>query len=357
MNEKNYLALLHKIWLNHKKLHIIFENNNNYKDFYDKLSSDNLFNYGFSPKQITFILENKLKYKVANINEKLKERNVKIITINDKEYPKLLRNIFNPPFLIYLRWIIDESPKIAVVWTRKMSSYWEKSIEKIIWDISNYFTIVSWWADWCDSFAHKTSLNNWKKTISIIWTWIDIDYPVKNKSLYDNIAKLWGAIISIFPLWEVWNPHNFPIRNELVAWISNWVVIIEAQKKSWTLITANLALDLWKDLFAIPWDIFKSNSDWCNDMIKKWMAKLVTESLDILEEYNFSSNWYNNKKEIKFIDRIENDIYNILLLESYTIDELSNKTNLDISTLSFKLSMMEINKYIKKLHWWKYEVF
>jgi DNA processing protein len=115
---------------------------------------------------------------------------------------------------------------------------------------------------------------------------------------------------------------------------------------------------MWKDLFAIPWDINKVNSEWCNTLIKKWMAKLVMSSDDILEEYNIFDIWkIKESKSIKFIDEIEKEIYNILILESLTTDELLHRIALDITTINFKLSMMEINNLIKKWLWWKYEVF
>ena len=358
MNEKNYLALLHKIWLNQKKLNVIFRDNCNYKDFYNNLSSNILYTYGFTPKQIEFILKNKWKYKIASIDEKLSSREVKIVTIFDKEYPEYLMEIPNSPYLFYLRWNIDNSPKIAVVWSRKITSYWENTIKNIVGDISNYFIIVSWWAAWCDTKAHEIALLNNKKTISVIGTWIDLDYPLSNKKIYDDIVLKWWWIISIFPIWEVWNSYNFPVRNEIVAWLSVWVLVIEAQKKSGTLITSNLALDLWRDLFAVPWDIFKSWSDWCNTLIKNGMAKLTTCSNDILEEYNISIQVDSiNNKKIIFWDKIEEEIYNILLLENVTINELIIKIGLDIRTISFKISMMEINNLIKKTIWWKYEVF
>lgn len=358
MDEKLYLAMLHKIWISHNKFHQIFKNNSNYKEFYQNLSSNNLSFFWFLPKQIEFILENKNKYKLSDLEKILNNRQVKIITINDKLYPDFLKQIPNIPYLFYLRWNIDNSPKIAVVWSRKITSYWQNAIDKIVWNISLYFTIVSGWAAWCDTAAHVSALNNWNKTISIIWTWIDIDYPVNNKKLYDEIVEKWWWIISIFPVSEVWNPYNFPVRNEIVAWLSVWVLVVEAQIKSWTLITSNLALDLWKDLFAVPWDINKSNSEWCNMLIKKWMAKLVTSSDDILEEYNVLDIAETKEdRKISISDDVEKDIYNILILESLTTDELMIKTGLGITTINFKLSMMEINNLIKKWLWWKYEVF
>jgi len=359
MINKNYIALLHKIWLNHNKLHLISNDYDDFKFFYDNLSHNLLYSYGFSPKQIEYILAKKEKIDIDYIDLKLKEREVDIILFSDSKYPKLLKNINNPPFILYLRWKIDNWPKIAIVWTRMMSSYWKKVIKNIVWDISRYFTIVSWWAAWCDTEVHQVSLLNKWKTISVIWTWIDLDYPISNRKLYDDIVKKWWWIISIFPLGEVWNPYNFPVRNEIVAWLSLWVVVIEAKIKSGTLITANLALDLWKDLFAVPWDIFLKNSEWCNLLISKWNAKSISNSSELLEEYNIS--WFSitnkNKSKLDFNDDIDKNIYDILLIENLTINELKNKINIDITTLSFKLSMMEINKYIKKGLWWKYEVF
>ena len=358
MEEKSYLAMLHKIWITHKKLHSIFNDNSNYKDYYNNLSYKTLKNFDFSNKQIDFILENKAKYKLKDLEIILNNREVKIITINDDLFPILLKEIPNIPYLFYLRWNIDNSPKIAVVWSRKITWYWESAIEKIVWNISKYFVIVSWWATWCDTKAHLVGLEYNNKTISIIWTWIDNDYPIWNKELYDKIVENGWWILSIFPVWEVGNPYNFPVRNEIVAWLSVWVLVIEAKEKSWTLITSNLALDMWKDLFAIPWDIFKTNSDWCNSLIKNGMAKLVSNSEDILVEYNILKETSRNiNKKIIFADKIEESIYNILILESLTINELIIKIGLDIKTLSFKLSMMEINNIIKKTLWWKYEVF
>jgi len=358
MLEIYYLALLHKIWINHKKLHIIFKDNLNYKEYYDNLSQNILKDIWYSDKQIEYILKEKSSNNIFKIKEVLEKRNVSIITINDNKYPEYLKHISNVPFLFYLRWIIDNSPKISVVWSRKITSYWEKAIEKIIGEISNYFVIVSWWATWCDSMSHEIAIKNNNKTISVIWTWIDIDYPVSNKKLYDTIASNWWGVISIFPVWEVWNSYNFPIRNEIVACLWVWVIVVEARIKSGTLITSNLALDLWKDLFAIPWDFNKPTSEWCNMLIKKGMAKLITCSEDVLDEYNIKSNgrlrW---KNKIDFIDIHEENIYNILMLESLTVDQLAIKLTLDIPTVCLKLSMLEINNLIKKKYWWKYEVF
>ena len=331
MKEEIYLVALHSIGLSQKSLNLIFKRKQNYKEFYENLNHNNLINSWLKENQIKKILEKKEKISIQKIEEKLKNREVNIITIKDKNYPKLLKQISAPPYLLYVRWKIDDSPKFAVVWARAISSYGKKSVEKIIPEVSNYFTIVSWWAAWCDSEAHMQTLKSWNKTIAIIWTWIDIDYPTYNKKMYDDIINSGWAIISIFTLWEPWNPYNFPIRNELVAALSVWTLVVEAQEKSWSLITAKLSLDLWKDLFAIPWEIFRKNSEWCNNLIKNWEAKLVSKAKDILEEYWVNQNNVEKteSKKLVFADKIEENIYNCIILENLTIDELSKKLNIE----------------------------
>jgi len=225
MKDKIYLALLHSLWISHNKLHKIFtknllSENTNYELFYNKLNNNLLQEYWFKNKEIEDILSRKNKITFNFIKSKLEEREVKIITIEDDDYPKELKNIFNVPYLIYVRWNILSWPKIAVVGSRNITSYWKKTIEKIVPEISRYFIIVSGWAYWCDTFAHNESMNSWNKTISVIWTSISEDYPVWNKKMYDEIIDTWWAIISIFPIWVPWNSYNFPIRNEIVAWLS-----------------------------------------------------------------------------------------------------------------------------------------
>ena len=371
MDERLYLVALHYIWITHKKFFKIFNNKYitytqkettlMYKDFFDNISNSILKKLSFTDKQIETILDRKSKIDLNLIKNILEKRNVKIITINDKDYPNNLREIPNQPYFFYLRWTIDNSPKISIVWSRNITSYGYNTISKIIPELSKYFIIVSGWAIWCDTEAHEACLkNNWK-TISILWTGIDIDYPIWNKKLYDRIVNSWGWVISIFPLNELWSIYSFPVRNEIVAWLSLWTLIIEAKEKSWTLITANISLDIWKDLFVIPGDIYKANSKWCNDLIKSGSAKLVTCANDILEEYNIwktSSTNTKKKTETKrnFADPIEKIIYEFLFLEALTTDEIINKTKIDLKTITFKLSMMEIEWIIKKSLWGKYEI-
>jgi len=356
--KKIYLAGLHYIWFTYKKLHSIFKEKQNYKEIFENINFNYLKEQKFLDKQIEVILDRYKKVNLDLLEKKLENRKARIVTIYDEEYPKNLKNISNPPFLFYIRGQIDNSPKLAIIGSRKISSYWNKIIERFIPELIKYFKIVSGGAAWCDTKAHIETLNNNWKTISVIWTWIDQDYPVWNEKLFWEIEKSGWAVISIFPISEVWNPYNFPVRNEIVAGLSEWILVVEAREKSGSLITAKLGLDLWKDIFAVPWDIFKWGSAWTNNLIKNWLAKATLNSNDILEEYNISKNKLNKKEHInlKFNDNLEEKIYNILLLESLTINELSKKLDENISTMSFKLSIMEIEWKISKIPWGKFEI-
>lgn len=348
-NEKIYLCLLHKIWINHNKLQEIFKTNKNYKDFFDKITKQTLKNNNFNENQIINILKNIKNIKIEKINEILIKNEIKIITNYENDYPSELYNIFNPPYFIYLKGQIYKDNKIAIVWTREITEYWVKVTKNITKDLVNNFTIVSWWASWCDSIAHISAFeNNWK-TIAIIWTWIDICYPKTNKLLYENIIKNNWAIISIFPLWEQANRYNFPIRNEIIAWLSKWVIVIEAKEKSWSLITAKLSLDLWKNIYAIPWNIYSNYSAWTNKIIKNSEAKLVMNINDILEDYDFKNIIKN--KEISYKDETEKQIHKLIQKQSLNINEISKIINLDILKTSIYLSEMEIKWLICKQDW------
>lgn len=354
MSEIIYLLALHKVWLNHKDLFNIFENTRNFKDFWEILSFSSLKKHNISDSKIENILKYKNKINLENIEKKVKDLNIKIIIYGDENYPENLKHIFNPPFLIYYRWDIF-SESIAFVWARDMTDYGKKVIEKFVPEVWKYFSIISGWALGCDYYSHKIALKNNIKTISVFWTGIDIFYPSFNRKLFVEILEKWWWLISTFPLSEPGRAYNFPIRNEIVAWLSSGVVIVEAKEKSGSLITASLALDLWKELFSVPWNIFNLYSTWTNNLILNWQAKAFTKASDFFEEYNISAK-EKEEKIIKFNDEFEEKIYKLLLKEALNIDELSEKLSINVRELSLKISLMELSLIIKKSSNWKYEI-
>lgn len=361
MEEKIYLAILHCIGFTQKKLHAVFNYQQNYQQVYETLSQNKLREYGFNENQIENILIRKNKISLKQIENILEKRQVQIISIFDDEYPDDFRELSSVPFVFYLRGKYPSGQKISIVWSRKISSYWEKIIQNFIPEIWKYFTIVSWGAAWCDTMAHKVSLENNINTFSIIGTWIDQDYPTNNKTLYDNIVEKWWWVMSIFAIWEVWNPYNFPIRNEIVACIWVGTLIVEAKKKSWTLITARLALEYWRELFAVPGDIFLLSSAGSNILIQNGSAYPTLSWWDILTHFNIWNKieekiWVWNISKVSFQDDIEEKIYNLLLIERLNINEIAKKLSIDVMTLWFKMSMLEVWWLVKKSLSGDYEI-
>lgn len=361
MKNKEYLALLHCIWIGQRKLSKIFENKDNYQEIYENISERNLLSYWCNNKQIVFIMNRYKNIQIQEIIKLLQTLDVKLITINDAMYPSHLKNISNPPYLLYVRWIIEESPKIAVVGSRAISSYGKKCITQVVPDLGKYFQIVSWWALWCDTEAHKVCLEHWIKTLSVIGTWIDKCYPSGNADLYNKIVEKGGAVISIFPIWENGNKQNFPVRNEIVAALAEWTLVVEAKLRSGTLITAQLTIDMWKEVFAFPADIFKSNSAGCNALISRSSAKLVTSSEDILLEYNIWKNLSKKHETTQLVpdfgdQSIEKKLYNLLVLDSLSIDEMVQSLWWTSSQVSLWISKLELQGYIRQWSWWKYEL-
>ncbi|MDP5038954.1 MAG: DNA-protecting protein DprA, partial [Candidatus Gracilibacteria bacterium] len=226
----------------------------------------------------------------------------------------------------------------------------------IIPDLVNYFTIVSGGAGGCDSLAHKIALEKKGKTIVVFGTGIDVCYPEINRGMFENIIDTGGGLLSIFPIGTIGSNFTFPIRNEIVSGISSGVLVLQAQKKSGTLITANLALEQSRDLFCVPGDIFSPDFEGCNDLIKSGSAKLVTKSEDILEEYNLKTIPKNKKIPI-FDTQIEADIFELLKYNlSLNVDEILEKTNYNYAEITINLSSLELSGIIKKDLFGKYEI-
>ena len=282
------------------------------------------------------------------IDKVLREREVEIVLASDDEYPKSLKEIPHSPYILYVRGRLPQSEMFAVVGSRSITSYGKTVIEKIVPDIAKIFTIVSWGALGCDSEAHRVTLNSGSVTVSVIGTGIDKDYPHKHAKLFPEIIDKWGAVISIFPVWEEAMPYNFPMRNEIVVWLSRWVLVVEAKEKSGSLITAGLCLDMGRDLFAIPWDILKSTHRGTNQLIKNGEAKTVLGAEDILEEYDILLKKSAHSSQIPLLTPLEQSLYQSLCQEEMSIDELSFKLHKSSSELTITLSLLELKGLIRK---------
>ncbi len=212
-------------------------------------------------------------------------KNIKV-SIDDEKYPQLLKQIYDPPQELYCIGNIDllNVPAIAIVGCRNMSKYGEKIAKIFSEGISKEgITIVSGLAKGIDKVAHENSYKTIGKTIAVLGSGLDIMYPKENEELFNKIIDNGGLIISEFPMGTKPNKENFPKRNRIISGLSKGVIVIEAKKKSGTMITVNHALDQGRDVFVVPGNIDSINSTGTNELIKEG-AKMVTSYKEVLDD-------------------------------------------------------------------------
>ena len=209
---------------------------------------------------------------------------IKIVTMTDPFYPALLKEINDPPpYLTYLGTLDTTAPSISIVGSRKATAYGLNSAEHLSFSMaSKGFQVVSGLARGIDTAAHKGALRACGKTIAVLGSGLRNIYPKENISLFDEICKT-GTILSEFKINSIPFPHNFPIRNRIIAGISTGTLVVEAEKRSGSLITARLAGEYNREVFAVPGSIVSKKSGGTHSLLKQG-AKLVENEMDILDE-------------------------------------------------------------------------
>jgi len=209
-----------------------------------------------------------------------------LISLADPEYPERLRNIYDPPLVLYVRGEVSLLARaaLAVVGTRHPSPYGNGMAAKLSTELAaRGLVIISGMARGIDTMAHKGALEGKGRTIAVWGTGVDVVYPRENKKLSEQILAAGGAIISEFPVATFAAPQNFPIRNRIISGISIGVLVVEAGEYSGTRITSRNALEQGRDVFAVPGNVTNKNAWGPNTLIKQG-AKLVATWEDVWEE-------------------------------------------------------------------------
>ncbi len=342
-----------------KKLYFIAEHFDTFEHAW-KSTPEDLANTGLSQKLIQNIIYQREKINPITEFQKLQNSNIQIITIQNKYFPKNLKTIASPPFLLYVRGNLDtlKSPSIAVVGSRKISDYGKHAVSSIISDVTRSgITIVSGLALGTDAQAHRQALESNGKTIAVLGGGIDdaTITPRSHINLAKQILNNGGAIISEYPISSQPNHGTFPARNRIMAGLSDATVIIEATQKSGTLITASHAYKFGKKLFALPGSIFATNSAGPNMLIRDKNATPLLCADDIL---NIFKNVLNSSQKSSgqaclstTLTGNQKILYKIIKKhpEGVQINIISKQTKLDTSTISSELTMMEIDGIIKNI--------
>jgi len=289
--------------------------------------------------------------KELNKLEKLKGS---IITIWDKEYPNLLKKIYDPPLLFYIKGNLNvkDDYSIAVVGTRQPTSYGIISTEKIVSDLVNQnITIVSGLARGIDSHSHNTALKLNGRTIAVIGSGLDVIYPPENRKLFESIAES-SAIISEYELGTKPDAPNFPKRNRIISGLSLGTIVIESGINGGAMRTAEFALDQNRDVFAVPGNIGVKQSEGTNLLIQRGEAKLITTAEDVLVELELKLKpiiGKNIPKPQVELNLFEEKILNSLENDPVQIDKISQITNLTTADCLVHLLSLEFKGLVKQL--------
>ncbi len=239
--------------------------NNSKLEILEKYSSKQI--YGFTENELNKLNFNENiikrigeahKFKLDRYFNYLEKYNIKVVNFKDKEYPQILKKIYNKPSFLYVRGMIDNlyADNVAIVGSRNATSYGQYVSKKIAKELSDRnINVVSGLAIGIDKYAHLGCLeSNISKTIAVLGTGVSNEeiYPLQNKKVFERILENNGTIISEFKLGTKPEKYNFPFRNRIISGISNKIIVVEAEENSGSLITAELGLEQGKDIFAVP---------------------------------------------------------------------------------------------------------
>lgn len=279
----------YELWLilmdisNYEKVKLI-EKYNNEENIYNNI--DNIINKNEINKIFIKRFKHRDIYKEEDFKKFLYKNDIQYVTLSSNLYPEKLKNISNPPYMLFYKGdlsLVNEK-MIAVIGARKNTLYGEqvaKMIANELFEVS--YGVVSGVAAGIDSIAHRQILSRGGKTIGVLGCGIDVVYPKFNKKLYEQISKN-GLLISEFLPGTKPLAYNFPQRNRIISGLAEAVVVVEAGERSGAIITANLALEQGKEIFAVPGDITKKQSIGTNKLIKDG-AYIITDVNDILNNY------------------------------------------------------------------------
>lgn len=281
---------------------------------------------------------------------------MKIINLQDKNYPLMLKEIYDPPKQLYIEGEFapsDFEKTIAIVGTRDCSSYGKEAAYYFSFNLAKAgMTIVSGLARGIDTVAHKAALEAGGRTLAVLGTGLNEIYPAQNKGLALQVAKS-GVVISEFEPDTTAMPYHFPQRNRIVSGLSLGVLLIEAPINSGALITARLALEHNREVFCAPGSIFSKNSAGTNEFIKQG-ARLVTDFNEILVELGMTTDILESKPV--FENEKEEYIYKIISQNSgaIIIDEIIKLSRLSPQEVNSCLTLLELRGIIKNLGTNKY---
>lgn len=352
MKEKHYLVALSAfIPFGPKRIELLTGYFGSAKKVWNA-SPKKLILVGINEKQVGAFETFRKAFDIESYLKKLEKLKIDFVVKADKNYPENLKDLDNAPSVLYIRGklISSDANAVAVVGSRKMTSYGREVTEKFSSDLANFgITIISGLARGIDTAAHKGALSAGGRTIAVLGCGLDSVYPPENLGLAKEIIQKGGALVSEYPLGYPALPTNFANRNRIVSGLSKAVLVVEGAEKSGTLLTASSAAEQGRTVFAVPGQITSPLSAAPLFLLKNG-AKIATEPPDILEELDIQVKVDREKIEkVMPSTKDEAELLEILANEPLHLDELARISSLDTPSVSARLTIMELKGLVKNL--------
>jgi DNA processing protein len=318
-----------------------------------KASEAALSSAGLDHRTLTHFLQMRQQVNLDDLVRRVEQIGAAVVTLDDPDYPLLLRELPDSPPLLYVKGSLAEADQwaVAFVGTRRSTTYGREMASRLATSLAQAgVTIVSGLARGIDGAAHKAALEAGGRTLAVLGSGIDVIYPPEHRKLAEEIMQQ-GAVISEFAPGTPPDGKNFPVRNRIVSGLALGVAVIEAPEDSGALLTADCAADQGREVFAVPGNVTSQSSLGANRLIQSG-AKLVITADDILEELNLSRSVVETRTQVRKIvpsDPVEAALARHLAHEPVHIDDLCQLTGLPITQVSSTLAIMELKGLAQRL--------
>lgn len=312
---------------------------------------DGLQTAGLSNKLAERIIQTRKDLNLDRLVEHALTQGVNILTWEDEMYPSLLKEIEQPPPVLYTRGTLDKKDlcAVAVVGTRRVSGYGRQVTEELVsYLASKGVTIVSGLARGIDSIAHMSALKAGGRTLAVLGSGVDRIYPPEHRQLAEKVITD-GALLSDYPLGTMPDSSNFPPRNRIISGLALATVVVEAGETSGALITAQFAIDQGREVYAVPGNIFAPQSKGTNKLIAQGAHPLIS-ARDITDLFDMTE--ISEKQEFRRViptDEVEIQLLQVLSHEPKHVDEIRDQTGLAIERITASLTMLELKGLVKQI--------
>jgi len=316
-----------------------------------KASPADLSEAGLGRKVIERVIQVREEVDLRKLWEKIESQGIKILTWQDESYPGRLKEIDQPPPVLYIRgeYLPDDLFAVAIVGTRRVTAYGRQITEEISsYLAANGITVISGLARGVDAIAHQSTLKAGGRTIAVLGSGVDKIYPPEHRGLAEQMMER-GAVISDYALGTPPDASNFPPRNRIISGLSLAVVVIEAGETSGALITAEFAAEQGREVFAVPGSILAPQSKGTNKLIQRGALPLLGMN-DLMQALDLTR--VGEQKAARKViptDETEARLMNVLGTEPLHVDEIRNQAELPIEKVSATLALMELKGMVRQV--------